>query len=165
MKPKIRPLPNIRLATNIGLASAAMLSFSWPAEAQNKEKPNILWIVSEDNSARYMGCYGNEQATTPNIDELSEDGITYNNAFANAPVSAPARFTIISGLYASNTGTHHMRSNNKIPSSFRFFPEYLRKARYYCTNNAKEDYNLDRDQWKNNVEEAWNESGNTAHYK
>ena len=61
-----------RLLTNIGLASAAVLSFSWSAAAQNKEKPNILWITSEDNSARLMGCYGNEQATTPNIDELAE---------------------------------------------------------------------------------------------
>ncbi len=165
MKPKITPLPNIRLAKNIGLASAAVLSFSWPAEAQEQEKPNILWITSEDNSARYMGCYGNEQATTPNIDELSEDGITYNNAFANAPVCAPARFTIISGMYASNTGNQHMRSNNKIPANFRFFPEYLREAGYYTTNNSKEDYNLDRDQWNKNVEEAWNESSGSAHYK
>jgi arylsulfatase A-like enzyme len=165
MKPKITLLPNIRLATKIGLASAAAFAFSWPAEAQNNEKPNILWITSEDNSARHMGCYGNEQATTPNIDELSEEGVTYNNAFANAPVCAPARFTIISGMYASNPGTQHMRSNNKIPNSFRFFPEYLREAGYYTTNNSKEDYNLDRDQWNKNVEEAWNESSGSAHYK
>ena len=148
----------------IGLSAAAFLSVSYPALAQD-EKPNILWITSEDNSADYMGCYGNEQATTPNIDQLAEEGITYNNAFANVPVSAPARFTLITGMYASNCGTQHMRSNYEIPGKFKFFPTYLRNAGYYCTNNAKEDYNLDEEMWDTKVSNAWNESSGDAHYK
>jgi len=58
-----------------------------------------------------------------------------------------------------------MRSNNDIPAEVRLFPEYLRKQGYYCTNNSKEDYSLDKDTWKKYVSMAWDESRNKAHYK
>lgn len=135
------------------------------AENQIQKRPNILWITSEDNSPTYLGCYGNKHATTPTLDKLSEEGVTYDNAFSNATVCAPSRFTIIEGMYASTCGTQHMRSNNDIPGEFRFFPEYLRKAGYYCTNNRKEDYNIDKDKWRENVARAWDESSKRAHYK
>ena len=65
--------------------------------------PNIVWLVSEDNSP-YIGVYGDTLAHTPNIDKLAESGVVYDNAFANAPVCAPARNTIITGMYANSTG-------------------------------------------------------------
>ncbi len=126
-----------------------------PAAAQDDQpqpsgdRPNILWIVSEDNG-RFIGCYGDQFADTPNIDRLARDGIVYRNAFAAAPVCAPNRSTIITGCYASSLGTQHMRSTNRIPDMIRLFPEYLRKAGYYCSNNSKTDYNLSpvaRDAW------------------
>ncbi len=60
------------------------------------EKPNILWIVSEDNSP-FIGAYGDQAATTPNIDALAARGILYENAYCTAPVCAPSRFTLITG--------------------------------------------------------------------
>ena len=60
--------------------------------AQQK-KPNILWIVSEDNSP-LLGAYGDSFATTPHIDQLAQRSIVYDNAFANTPVCAPTRFSI-----------------------------------------------------------------------
>ncbi len=122
-------------------------------------QPNILWIVSEDNSASYLGCYGNKDALTPNLDKLAEQGITYDNAFANAPVCAPMRNSIITGMYASTLGCHNMRSEYPIPDKFKFFPLYLRQAGYYCTNNAKEDYNTLK------PENVWDESSSTGHYR
>jgi arylsulfatase A-like enzyme len=122
------------------------------------EKPNILWIVSEDNSP-FLGCYSDNFATTPNLDRLASEGIRYANAFANAPVSAPSRNTIITGMYSSTLGNENMRSEYPIPSFVHFYPYYLKKAGYYTTNNAKKDYNtVDRP-------EVWDESGNRAHYK
>lgn len=120
--------------------------------------PNILWITCEDISP-YLGCYGDKNATTPNLDKLASEGTLYSNAYANAPVCAPARFTIISGMYASSAGTHHMRSTNKIPENIRFYPEYLREAGYYCTNNLKTDYNC------TGYGDLWDESSEKAHYK
>ena len=120
--------------------------------------PNILWITCEDISP-YLGCYGDKNAATPNLDKLASEGTLYSNAYANAPVCSPARFTIISGMYASSAGTHHMRSTNKIPENIRFYPEYLREAGYYCTNNSKTDYNC------TGYGNIWDESSRTAHYK
>ncbi len=121
-------------------------------------RPNILWIVSEDNSP-FLGAYGDEYATTPNLDLLAAKGVLYTNAFAPAPVCAPTRSSIITGMYANSLGTHHMRSNYASPDFVRFYPEWLQQAGYYCTNNSKKDYNTP------DQSNAWNESGNKAHYK
>ncbi len=119
----------------------------------NETPPNIIFIVSEDNSP-FLGCYGDPNANTPNLDKLAEEGILYENAFAVAPVSAPSRSSIITGMYASSLGSHHMRSHVTIPDNFHFFPYYLRKAGYYTVNRIKKDYNIvdqddvwDDDQW------------------
>ncbi|HLR32059.1 MAG TPA: sulfatase-like hydrolase/transferase, partial [Fodinibius sp.] len=79
-----------------------------------KEKPNILWIVSEDNSP-FIGAYGDSLATTPNLDRLAERGVVYENAFATTPVCAPSRFTLITGMYGNKMGTENMRSKYPIP--------------------------------------------------
>ena len=86
------------------------LGFIGCSEQEPKELPNILWIVSEDNSEYFTGCYGNSFATTPNIDKLASEGFLYSRAYANAPVCAPARNTIITGVYACSGGNQHMRS-------------------------------------------------------
>lgn len=125
---------------------------------ESKEPPNLLWIVSEDNSP-FFGCYGDEFATTPTFDKLASEGVLYENAFANAPVCAPARSTIITGMYPPSMGTQNMRSRYPTPESIKFFPQYLREAGYYCTNNAKEDYNMIK------PEGVWDESSRKAHYK
>lgn len=125
---------------------------------QGNDLPNILWIVSEDNSP-FLGSYGDEFATAPNLDALASEGILYKNAFATAPVCAPSRSTLITGVYPPSMGTEHMRSTYPVPEMIKFFPRYLREAGYYTSNNAKKDYNtIDQP-------EAWNESGNRATYK
>ncbi len=139
----------------VGLASLAILPSCQNKKQTSREtSPNILFIVSEDNSP-FLGCYGDENAYTPNLDKLASEGVLYENAFACAPVSAPSRSTIITGMYASSLGTHHMRSNNTIPEEFHFFPYYLNKAGYYTVNKFKKDYNIpDQDSvW--NVEDWW----------
>jgi len=128
------------------------------SEQQTTDPPNFLWIVSEDNGP-FLGCYGDAFATTPTLDKLATEGILYENAFANAPVCAPARSTIITGMYPPSMGTQNMRSTYPIPESIRFFPQYLREAGYYCTNNSKEDYNMPK------PEGVWDESSRQAHYK
>ncbi|TVR15161.1 MAG: sulfatase [Balneolaceae bacterium] len=127
---------------------------------QSRELPNILWLVSEDNSPM-IGAYNDTFATTPNIDKFAEGGFLYTNAHANAPVCAPARNTIITGMYSPSNGNEHMRSNNRASEAVQFFPRLLREAGYYVTNNPKEDYNIAQDQ----TDGIWHESGDEAHYK
>ena len=105
--------------------------------------PNILWLVSEDTPP-WLGCYGDKFAHTPNLDRLAQKGIIYENAFANAPVCAPARSTLITGVYASSLGTQHMRSFQPIPGFIHCFTEYLRQKGYYCYNHFKTDYNFEK---------------------
>ena len=117
--------------------------------------PNILWLTSEDNGP-HLGCYGDKYADTPNLDGLAAKGMIYTRAISNAPVCAPARTTIISGMYPTSTGAEHMRSMTQLPKGFKMYPVYLRELGYYCTNNSKEDYNLAKDG------QVWNEGGRKA---
>ncbi len=110
------------------------------SSAENK-RPNILWLTSEDNGP-HLGCYGDTYADTPHIDALAKKGSTYLNAWSTAPVCAPARTTIISGIFPPATGAEHMRSQLHLPEPFKMYPQYLKEAGYFCTNRKKEDYNL-----------------------
>ena len=129
-------------------------------EHKSQELPNILWLTSEDNSAMF-GCYGDDFATTPNLDKLASQGFLYTHAYANAPVCAPARNTILTGIYANSGGNQHMRSSYPLSETIKTYPEFLRKAGYYCTNNSKTDYNTN----SISPDQIWDESSNKAHYK
>jgi len=122
--------------------------------------PNILWITSEDNSP-LLGCYGDEFATTPYLDQLASEGFRYTNAYANAPVCAPARNTILTGVHACSNGNEQMRSTYLKSETVRFYTEFLLKKGYYCTNNSKTDYNTS----PIDIKSMWDESGRNAHYK
>ncbi len=124
---------------------------------QDLPPPNILWITHEDLSPIY-GCYGDEYARTPNIDHFAESGYRFTNAFSNAPISAPARSTLITGMYATSLGTQHLRSEIPVPAGMKILPEVLREAGYYTTNNVKTDYNFDHTG-------RWDESNNQAHWR
>jgi arylsulfatase A-like enzyme len=102
--------------------------------------PNILWITSEDNGP-FLGCYGDAFATTPNLDRMAAEGFRYTRAYANTPVCAPARNTIITGVYACSSGNEQMRSQYPRSETVRFYTGYLQEKGYYCTNNSKTDYN------------------------
>lgn len=141
-----------------------------PAQAQQK-KPNILWIVSEDNSP-LLGTYGDTFATTPHIDQLAQQSLVYDNAFANTPVCAPTRFSILTGLHASVMGTGNMRSRNRVPAFVEPYTHYLQAAGYYVTNDSKTDYNyatvdteagkaLTYSEWQVLDSRLWNEGSYT----
>lgn len=124
------------------------------------ERPNILWITSEDNDKLWLGCYGNKQANTPNIDALAQRSIRFENFYSNAPVCAVARSTILTGVHAPSQGTQHMRSRHPIPAANKPYLEYLRAQGYYCTNASKTDFNF-----QINDKEIWDECGQKAHYR
>lgn len=145
-------MKSLRLVLSVGV-SACLVA------AKEQKRPNILWLVSEDNNP-ILGCYGEPLARTPNLDRLAQGGILYRKAYTVAPVCAPSRAAIITGAYPSALGSQHMRSYGPLPEGLRFFPEYLRAAGYYCSNNAKTDYNTSTD-----FSSAWDESSATAHYR
>lgn len=123
-----------------------------------QDRPNILWISWEDVSPNF-GCYGDEYAITPTIDQLAAEGVRYTQAFSHSGVCAPSRGGIITGMYPTAIGLHHMRVRGEPPPYVRLFPEYLRRAGYFCTNDAKTDY-----QTHFSAEIAWDEQGPGARW-
>ena len=121
-------------------------------------QPNILWITCEDLSP-ILGCYGDRVANTPNIDLFAQNAVRFTNAYASAPICTPARSSLITGVYASSMGTHHLRGVVPKSDKIKCFTEFLRERGYYCTNNVKEDYNFIT------PEEAWDESSDSAHWR
>ncbi|MCG8581023.1 MAG: sulfatase [Bacteroidales bacterium] len=129
---------------------------------QNKsiEKPNILWITIEDTSPHFIGCYGNDDANTPVIDQLANEGVRFNNAFSTGTVCSPGRTAIITGVKTYKTGTGNHRSAITVPADMKGFPYYLKQQGYYTTNSKKTDYNVADE--AGYTAEAWHESADTA---
>lgn len=147
------------------------------AQQAKADKPlNIVWLSVEDMSP-WIGPYGDTTVPTPNLDKLAAQGVTYDNAFATSPVCAPARSSVITGMFATRIGTMQMRNGGAskaatkkdpdayidipgyqgLPPAFvRCFPEHLRAAGYYCTNNDKKDYQF------NDPVTVWDASSNKA---
>ena len=145
-------------------------------QSEAQIKPNIIWLVAEDQSPDFFPMYGDSTIALPNIESLSSDGVVFTNAYTPVPVCAPTRSAIITGMYPTTLGTHNMRTYNAyskenqpsigipsysplVPDGVKMFTEYLRKEGYYCTNNAKEDYNFKA------PESGWDESSSTAHWR
>ena len=138
-----------------GVAVALMLTaFASPAEImaaessakESQERPNILWIMTEDINPR-LGCYGDKVAVTPNIDAMAEEGVMYTNAYATAGVCAPSRAAIITGMYQQSFGAQNMATNTDgydyrtVPDEeIKAFPEILRENGYYTFTCTKLDY-------------------------
>ena len=135
------------------ILAAAMLNAA-------SERPNIVWIVSEDNSKHWLRLYQDGGAPMPNIEKLADGGLVFQNAFSNAPVCSVARSTLITGAYAPRIAAQYHRRSAlaPMPDGLRMFPHYLREAGYYTTNNSKTDYNL-------SDKGMWNESSNKASYR
>ncbi len=128
------------------------------AACAQEVRPNILWLSCEDISP-HLGCYGFDLATTPHLDGLAAEGIRFRHAYATAGVCAPCRSAIITGMYQTSIGTHHMRCDAVLPSHVKPFTHWLREAGYYCTNNSKQDYQFQTPKG------TWDASSNAAHWK
>ena len=134
------------------------------------ERPNILWLVTEDISP-YLACYGDSTARTPNIDRLAREGMRFTHCFDVSGVCAPSRSSLITGMYPSSIGTDNMRTtqvynipglvpySTVLPPQVKMFSQLMREGGYYCTNNDKQDY-----QFKG-LRAGWDESSKTAHWR
>ncbi|MCP9768338.1 sulfatase [Lacihabitans sp. LS3-19] len=141
--------------------------------AQHK-KPNIIWITTEDMSY-HIGAFGCKEVKTPNLDQLTLEGVKYTNCFSTAGVCAPSRAALISGKYQTSFGAHNMRTNMNskeyeqktglpsygvvLPVGLKPYPLILRENGYYTTNNSKEDYQFAT------PEAMWDESSKNATWR
>lgn len=141
------------------------LCAAWCASLGNAavaaDRPNFVWLISEDNSMHYLRHFDEHGASTPRIEELAKDGLTFINAFSNSPVCSVARTTLITSCYGPRIFTQFHRRSVLVPlpNGLRMFPAYLRDAGYYTTNNRKKDYNAIEG------EGVWDESSNQASWR
>jgi uncharacterized sulfatase len=104
------------------------------------DRPNVVLIGTEDISPN-LGCYGDPDAITPNLDRLASQGARFTRCFTHAPVCAPSRSGLITGVYPTTLGTLHMRS--KLAKTPPLFVDYLRQAGYFVAWPGKTDFNFD----------------------
>ena len=162
---------NCRPVKRAATALAVLLACLWPATASGQSaagappaRPNILWISTEDLSPD-LGAYGDAYAVTPTLDRLAREGARFTNAFSAAPVCAPSRSAIITGMYPTTIGSMHMRSKAVPPAGVKAFTEYLRAAGYYCTNRSKTDYNFEAPPSNRPPDTVWDDSSEQAHWR
>ncbi|WP_321408101.1 sulfatase-like hydrolase/transferase [Tolumonas auensis] len=113
----------------------------------NSEKPNIVFILTEDMTPR-IGAYGDNVAHTPNLDQLAKESFLFTNAFTLAGVSAPSRAGLITGMPQHANGLQHMRTatfpsgayHTVPPSNIKGYPELLRRNDYFTYVDVKTDY-------------------------
>lgn len=119
------------------------LAGSWSLFSWSADRPNFVWLISEDNSKHFLSLYDEMGADTPRIAALADEGLVFENAFSNAPVCSVARTTLMTSCYAPRIGTqfHRKAVTVPLPDGVRMFPYWLRQAGYYSTNNRKKDYN------------------------
>ncbi|MFD0796586.1 sulfatase [Maribacter chungangensis] len=139
-------------------------------ESSLPERPNILWLVTEDMGA-YLPSFGDSTIVTPNLSRLAAEGVVYPNLYSTSGVCAPSRAAIATGMYPSGIGANHMRTTSYTevtglpkygavpPPEVRMISELLRTDGYYCTNNYKTDY-----QFKAPMT-AWDKSSPYAHWR
>jgi len=110
-----------------------------PLGGAEPKKWNIVLIGTEDISPN-LGCYGDKDAITPNLDKFAAQGARFERCFSHAPVCAPSRSGMITGMYPTTIGSHHMRSTLKNPPPT--FTSELRKAGYKVYWPGKTDFNF-----------------------
>ncbi|MFY9256186.1 MAG: sulfatase [Fuerstiella sp.] len=148
------------LIHKIGFSAVAASSFVWlqvamvvcvNAVESDEQRLNVLWIVADDLSPD-LGCFGETNVATPNIDQLAADGVRFTAAFATAPVCSSSRSAFITGMYQTSIGAHHHRTWNMqpLPGGIRPVMELFRDAGYFVCNgtavgsarSAKTDFNF-----------------------
>lgn len=112
-----------------------------PPHVSAAERPNVVMIMTDNHGAWTLGCYGNQDVRTPNIDRLAQEGTLFENAFASNPVCSPTRATVLTGLIPSQHGVHCFLRGGNLQigpqarctlDEFRSLPEILKDAGYNC---------------------------------
>lgn len=94
------------------------------------ERPNILFICTDQQRYDALGCYGNPHVQSPAIDGLARDGVLFERCYVQSPVCAPARASISTGTYPH---THGLWANGvALPPHHRLFTRALADAGYDC---------------------------------
>ncbi len=134
-----------------------------PKEKGPAEKPNVLLVILEDWGP-YLGCYGEKEMYTPNLDQLAKEGCRFTHCFSSAPVCSVGRSTLMVGLSQYTTHTHQHRTPNpkpELPAGIQSLPDLFRSAGYFtalgCGYSKKTDVNFKFDETVSYQGNDWKE--------
>ena len=119
--------------TFLGGAAAAVATRSLAAT----RPPNIVFVMLDDLGIGDVGCYGQQQIRTPNIDRLGREGIRYTDCYSGGAVCAPSRSVLMTGLHGGHTPVRANAGTVPIAADDRIFPEFLKDAAYTCGGFGK----------------------------
>ena len=102
------------------------------------ERPNIIWIISDDLGPE-LGCYDYQGVSTPNLDRLAQNGIRYSKAFSTSPVCSASRTAFQTGHYQTYIGGHHhdTRIYPVLTAETPSLTELMQKAGYFVSNGIE----------------------------
>ncbi len=109
--------------------------------AMAADKPNILFLLSDDHSYPFVGCYGDGNVRTPTLDRLAAEGMKFHRFFTGAPQCVPSRATLMTGRSA--VAARMTRFSAPLPRDEVTFPELLREKAGYATGVCGRSYHLD----------------------
>ncbi len=111
-------------AAGVGAAGFSMAGVNCLAEQDSRKRtPNILLIVSDDQGYHDLGCYGNEDILTPNLDRLAAEGTRLTNYYVTWPACTPSRGSLLTGRYPQRNGTYDMYRNDKPDYGYKYPPD------------------------------------------
>ena len=113
---------------------AMALFFPLPS-VKGQDRPNVVWIISDDLGPE-LGCYGYAGVATPNLDRLAAEGTRYTRAFSTSPVCSSSRTAFQTGQYQTTVGRHHHRTRNLpvLPESISTVTGLMQQAGYFVSN-------------------------------
>jgi arylsulfatase A-like enzyme len=111
------------------LASAVITGF--PVILRSSERPNIIFLLSDDQRWDSLGCMGNPIVRTPHVDRLAEQGTLFRNNFVTTSICMTSRASILTGLYASVHRINDFSTSFTVEQYARTYPERLRNAGYH----------------------------------
>ena len=91
---------------------------------QADERPNLLLFLADDMTYTDVGCFGNPDVRTPNIDRLAKQGMRLTRCYNSAPTCSPLRQSLFTGLYPVKNGAHP--NDSRVHEGVRSLPHHLR---------------------------------------
>tara|TARA_R110001592_G_scaffold97176_2_gene278315 strand:- start:807 stop:2399 length:1593 start_codon:yes stop_codon:yes gene_type:complete len=96
-----------------------------------QERPNIIFLLSDDQTSIATGCYGNDQVITPNMDTLAEEGVLFENHYNTTAICMASRAVILTGMYEYKAGCNFEHGPLRKEKFAKSYPVLLREQGYY----------------------------------
>ena len=119
-------------------------------------KPNVLWLMTDEQRTDSLGCYGSAWAVTPHLDRLAEEGVVFENAFTPSPVCQPARVSLLTARYPCETGVWYNRNIPNEKELDHLVPRFA-AAGYRTASFGKHHYMSTNRAFQTEFEKTWND--------